>query len=37
MKERFKEDLCTFINEFKEQKVQFELLSVYMSYNTFNQ
>ena len=37
MKEKFKSDLINFINEFKEQKVQFELLSVYMSYNTFNQ
>jgi len=37
MKEKFKHDLIDFINEFKGQKVQFELLSVYMSYNTFNQ
>jgi hypothetical protein len=37
MKEKFKMDLIRFINEFKERKVQFELLSVYMSYNTFNQ
>ena len=38
MKDKFKNDLISFINEFKEYKnVQFELMSVYLSYNTFKQ
>ncbi len=38
MKEKFKNDLISFINEFKDNKnIKFELLSVYLSYNTFNQ
>jgi uridine kinase len=38
MSEKFKNDLITFINEFKDNKnVKFEILSVYLSNNTFNQ
>ena len=38
MKEKFKNDLKDFINAFKhDKKIKFELMSVYLSYNTFNQ
>ena len=37
MKNKFKNELEEFIKKFKEKKMKFELLSVYLSNNTFNQ